>query len=180
MILKINKSRFNTTIGCIYCLWKENSSTEIGNNKPEIIFLGNSEINFNKYIEELKKKYLKNQIIFINKKLSDIENKVKAYLLGREKLMDLKPYFLTGTEFEKKVWRATQSIPCGKVASYKNLAFLAGKPHAWRAVGSALRKNPVMLIIPCHRIIKSDGTVGNFSGGREIKKYLLQLEKFFI
>ncbi|GAG73838.1 unnamed protein product, partial [marine sediment metagenome] len=69
------------------------------------------------------------------------------------------------------------SIPYGKTVSYRKLASLAGYRKAWRAAGSALKKNPVILIVPCHRVIRSDGNPGEFGGGKKVKKFLLSLEK---
>ena len=67
-------------------------------------------------------------------------------------------------------------IPYGCVKSYKDVAISVGRPKAWRAVGNAVRKNPVFLIVPCHRVIKSDGSLGGFSYGVRIKRWLLRLE----
>jgi O-6-methylguanine DNA methyltransferase len=68
-------------------------------------------------------------------------------------------------------------IPYGKVASYKELAESAGYPNAWRAAGTAISKNPVMIVVPCHRIIKSDGSIGLYGGGEKVKEFLLDLEQ---
>ena len=80
------------------------------------------------------------------------------------------------TDFKKKVYMEVIKIPKGSVRSYKWLAARIGKPHSCRAVGNALNKNPYPLIIPCHRIIKSDGTIGGFSKGVREKKRLLSKE----
>lgn len=81
------------------------------------------------------------------------------------------------TDFQVKVLLATYSIPKGKVLTYKELAKLAGRPKAYRAVGTALRKNPLAPTIPCHRVVRSDGTLGNYSnGGTAMKRKLLKRE----
>ncbi len=80
------------------------------------------------------------------------------------------------TYFEKKVLLATYKIPYGEVRTYKHIAKLVGNPNASRAVGNALRKNPFPIIIPCHRVIKSDGSLGGFFSGLDIKKRLLDIE----
>jgi len=80
------------------------------------------------------------------------------------------------TSFQKKVYRATLSIPRGEVRSYKWIASRIRKPRAYRAVGYALKKNPYAIIIPCHRVIKSDGSIGGYSGGVGKKKELLRKE----
>jgi len=84
--------------------------------------------------------------------------------------------FLSGTEFEKKVWDALLEIPYGSTSTYKLIAAKIGKPKACRAVGNAVGKNPIPVIIPCHRVIREDRSLGGFSSGIEIKKKLLRLE----
>lgn len=83
----------------------------------------------------------------------------------------------TLTPFEWKVLAATQKIPLGQTRSYQWVARTIGQPQAVRAVGQALHKNPFPLIVPCHRVIKSDGSLGGYAGGREMKKELLSLER---
>lgn len=86
--------------------------------------------------------------------------------------------FLGGTEFERKVWRALRQIPYGETRTYKWLAGVIGKPAASRAVGNALGKNPIPIIFPCHRVIESDGSIGGYSSGIEIKRRLLEIEYY--
>ena len=87
------------------------------------------------------------------------------------------PLDLSGfKKFELAVWRATKTIPYGQTRSYEWIAKCIGKPKAARAVGNALGRNPVPVIIPCHRAIRKDGTLGGFGGGAGWKKYLLKLE----
>jgi len=81
------------------------------------------------------------------------------------------------TPFAKKVYKAVLSIPMGEVRSYKWVAKKTGKPRATRAIGQVLKRNPWPLIIPCHRVICNDGTLGGYSSGRKKKKILLDLEK---
>jgi len=82
------------------------------------------------------------------------------------------------TDFTKKVYKATLSIPLGQVRTYKWIAKKAGRPGAYRAVGQVLKNNPYPLIIPCHRVIKSSGELGGYSvGGTNCKKKLLELER---
>jgi len=86
------------------------------------------------------------------------------------------PVDLKGTVFEMKVWRAIRGIPRGRTLSYGELALRAGSPAASRAAGSACGKNPVPLVIPCHRVVGSNGSLGGYTGGLEIKKMLLKIE----
>ncbi len=87
------------------------------------------------------------------------------------------PLFANGTKFQKKVWKICSSIEYGKTISYKEIATELGSKSYCRAVGGALGKNPLPIVIPCHRVVASDGSLGGYSGGIEIKKYLLNLEK---
>ena len=80
------------------------------------------------------------------------------------------------TPFEQKVYRAVLKIPAGKTRSYQRVAQKIGKPKAARAVGNALNKNPYPVIIPCHRIIRKNGSLGGYSRGLNLKKKLLQEE----
>ena len=80
------------------------------------------------------------------------------------------------TKFEEKVYKETAKIPKGRVRSYKYIAARIGKPKAYRAVANALGKNPFAPGVPCHRVIKSDGTIGGFSSGIAMKKKLLRAE----
>lgn len=89
---------------------------------------------------------------------------------------------LDGTNFQKDVWKAILKIPKGKTISYKELAILSGHPKAIRAVANATGKNPLPIIIPCHRVIRKDGTIGGYSGigGIQTKIKLLKQEKIDI
>lgn len=82
-----------------------------------------------------------------------------------------------GTNFQQAVWEATRMIPCGETRSYNQIAGQIGRPKAPRAVGQALHRNPLPVIIPCHRVIASDGALRGFGGGLEMKSYLLRLEE---
>ncbi len=85
-----------------------------------------------------------------------------------------------GTEFQIKAWKILLNIPFGKTISYKNQAYLLKNPKATRAIGGANGKNPIPIIIPCHRVISSDGKLGGYGGGKSIKKKLLKLEGYKI
>ncbi|EHC6152196.1 methylated-DNA--[protein]-cysteine S-methyltransferase [Listeria monocytogenes serotype 4b] len=88
------------------------------------------------------------------------------------------PVLLKGTDFQQKVWQALSEIPYGVVVSYKDIAISAGSPKAVQAVGQANRANPIPIIIPCHRCVKSNGELGGYNGADVDKKqYLLALEK---
>lgn len=101
---------------------------------------------------------------------------LEAYFAGRLKSFDL-PLRPEGTEFQRSVWHALQGIPYGETWSYGQLARHIGKPRATRAVGAANGRNPIPVIIPCHRVIGADGSLTGFGGGLPIKKQLLELER---
>lgn len=86
--------------------------------------------------------------------------------------------FLSGTDFEKQVWSVLSEIPCGETRTYKWVAEKVGNPSATRAVGRALSKNPVPIVVPCHRVIESDGSVGGYSSGIDRKRRLLEMEYY--
>ena len=81
-----------------------------------------------------------------------------------------------GTGFELKVWNTVRRIPYGETRTYKDIAAEIGRPRAFRAVGNALSRNPVPILIPCHRVVRSDGKLGGYTAGIKVKKYLLELE----
>ena len=98
------------------------------------------------------------------------------YLRGELKRFDC-PLDLRGTPFQKKVWSRLAKIPYGQTRSYKEIAEAIGHPKAFRAVGNANGSNPIPLILPCHRVIESNGGLGGFGHGIRVKKELLDLEK---
>jgi O-6-methylguanine DNA methyltransferase len=82
-----------------------------------------------------------------------------------------------GTAFQRRVWDATRAVPWGEVVSYSEVAKRAGYPRAVRAVGNALGKNPVPIVVPCHRVVHFAGSIGGFTSGLDWKRYLLSLER---
>lgn len=110
-----------------------------------------------------------------HKFLQESVEQVEDYFLGRLKKFNLK-LNLQGTEFQKKVWRELLKIPYGQTVSYQQIAARIRNPKAVRAVGSANGKNPICVIVPCHRVISADGKIGGYSGGLDKKKKLLSLE----
>ena len=100
------------------------------------------------------------------------------YFQGKRKNFDL-PIGYVGTPFQEKVWRELQNIPYGETRSYEDIAVKTGSPKAVRAVGQANNRNPLLLIIPCHRVIHKSGDISGFACGIETKKYLLDLERLY-
>jgi methylated-DNA-[protein]-cysteine S-methyltransferase len=97
------------------------------------------------------------------------------YFAGRRRTFDL-PLAPRGTEFQRLVWRTLASIPYGETLSYAQLASRVGRPSAMRAVGAANGRNPLPIVLPCHRVIGADGSLTGFGGGLPTKRFLLQLE----
>lgn len=107
--------------------------------------------------------------------LTEAVNQLKEYFEGERQQFTLK-LSSNGTEFQKRVWQELQKIPFGKTVSYQQIASQLGDPKVIRAAASANGKNPIPIIIPCHRVIGSDGSLTGYSGGLERKKWLLELE----
>jgi methylated-DNA-[protein]-cysteine S-methyltransferase len=100
---------------------------------------------------------------------------LEAYFSGKLESFDLE-LAPEGTDFQKSVWKALCEIPYGETRTYKEIAVSIGKPKAYRAVGLANNRNPVAIIIPCHRVIGSDGKLTGYASGLDIKEFLLRLE----
>ncbi|MCL1805672.1 MAG: methylated-DNA--[protein]-cysteine S-methyltransferase [Clostridiales bacterium] len=101
------------------------------------------------------------------------------YFSGKRLRFDL-PLSLTGTDFQTSVWKALLEIPYGKTCSYKDVAEKIGSPKAFRAVGMANHRNPVSIIVPCHRVIGQDGSLVGYGGGLPVKDFLLRLERRYV
>lgn len=108
--------------------------------------------------------------------LKEAEKQLKEYLEGKRKKFDV-PLNPKGTNFMKEVWTALQDITYGEVRTYQQIAEQIGKPKAVRAVGMANHRNPIPIIIPCHRVIGSNGKLVGYALGMEMKKFLLEWEK---
>lgn len=107
--------------------------------------------------------------------LSEAARQVNEYLSGRRTSFDL-PLSIGGTEFQMDVMEAVEEIPYGEVRTYAEISEDLGHPGAYRAVGTACARNPLPLIIPCHRVVPSSGGIGNYAGGSSLKRRLLELE----
>lgn len=101
---------------------------------------------------------------------------INEYISGKRKDFDLPLDMSLGTDFQQRVWRGLQAIPHGETISYGTLAKRVNSPKGFRAVAQANSKNPFSLIVPCHRVIASDGKIGGYTGGLDKKRFLLTLE----
>ena len=106
--------------------------------------------------------------------ITEIKFQLDEYFEGKRKYFDIK-INPEGTEFQKKVWKQMLKIPYGKSASYSDIAISIGHKNAQRAVGNACNKNPILIIVPCHRVT-GENNIGGFVLGTEAKKFLLNLE----
>jgi len=106
---------------------------------------------------------------------AEVIRQLQAYFRGELRVFDV-PLAMEGTEFQLRVWNALRAIPYGETISYAQLAERIGNPKAVRAVGLANGSNPIPIIVPCHRVIGSDGSLTGFGGGLSTKKILLNLE----
>jgi len=107
-----------------------------------------------------------------------IKKELKEYFENGREEFTQKLEFTTGTEFDRKVWLALKEVPYGETRTYKWIAEKINHPNAFRAVGQALSRNPFPIILPCHRIIESDGSIGGYSPGVDFKRRLLEIEYY--
>jgi methylated-DNA-[protein]-cysteine S-methyltransferase len=102
-------------------------------------------------------------------------SELEEYFAGKRRKFTF-PLELRGTDFQLACWRALLAIPCGETRTYADIARAVVKPNAFRAVGMANNRNPIAIVVPCHRVIASDGTLCGYGGGLDVKRKLLELE----
>ncbi len=108
--------------------------------------------------------------------LIETERQLQEYFLGKRRQFDLE-LNLKGTEFQRCVWQTLLKIPYGDTISYKSLAIMVDNKNAYRAVAMANHRNPVPIIVPCHRVISADGSLGGYAFGTALKQHLLDIER---
>ena len=128
------------------------------------------------FIIEISFGKLRDKSLTENATTIECKRQIEEYLNGTRKSFDIKHYY-QGSEFQEKVWQALSTIPYGETFTYKQIAEMIGSPKAVRAVGNACNSNPLAILIPCHRVISSNGSLSSYAGGQEIKKMLLELEQ---
>jgi len=140
-----------------------------------ICYISSNHGNFQE-VEQWVKKHIPNaQIILDNEFLQIYFEQLKEYFNQKRTVFDV-PLDLRGTTFQRDVWNVLKEIPFGEMNTYSEIAEYIGKPTATRAVASAIGQNPVMIIVPCHRVIRKDGSLSGFRGGTDMKRLLQQLE----
>jgi methylated-DNA-[protein]-cysteine S-methyltransferase len=127
------------------------------------------------FLKELRGRFL-GEILRDDQKNAKALSQLQKYLKGELKQFNC-PLDLRGTPFQRKVWSRLSKIPYGKTRSYKEIARDIGHPRAFRAVGNANGANPIPLILPCHRVIESNGGLGGFGHGISVKRQLLEFEQ---
>ncbi len=154
-------------------MYKKVMNSPVG--KIEIIEENEKIVELNIYNEEKNEK--KNNIIEKDTKLLlEVEKQLKEYFEGKRTKFEI-PLNPKGTEFMKKVWKELLKIPYGETRTYKEIAKKTGNSKASRAVGMANNKNPIPIIIPCHRVIGSNNKLVGYALGLDMKQYLLDLER---
>jgi O-6-methylguanine DNA methyltransferase len=123
--------------------------------------------------EDLRKKAA--QWVESAEQTAQVRRELEEYFAGTRKEFTF-PLDLRGTEFQKKCWQALLDIPYGETRSYADQARVVGSPNGFRAVGMANHDNPIAIVVPCHRVITSDGKLGGYGGGLDVKEKLLKLE----
>ena len=155
-------SSFNSPLGNILCLSDGISLTGIyfQNHKPCLVF---------------DKSWIRNQKL----KIFDVtKTQFLSFLTAKSKEFEI-PLTYVGTKFQRSVWAALSEIPYGQTVSYSEIAEEIGNAHGVRAVASAISRNPISVVIPCHRVISKNGSISGYVGGIERKLRLLKLEKGF-
>ena len=135
-------------------------------------------ISFNMNENEFLKQFAKGhdeEVIFAPKMLHKESGQIKRFLEGKRKTFTLRTD-INGSSFQLKVWKAISKVPYGKTVSYSKLAQSVKEIKALRAVANACGRNPLPIVIPCHRIVAKDGSLGGYTGGLEIKRNLLRIE----
>ncbi len=167
---KVYYSRFDSPFGHVFV-----ASTSKG-----VCLISFSPVNFSKitdtkFLSLLGKTY-KSEIIRDDNALRGVKKNLLDYFNGYPVSFKVPLDLSIGTQFQRKVWRKVREIPYGELRSYKWVAQSIGSAHASRAVGNAVGRNPVAPIVPCHRVVCSDGSLGGYTSGTAIKKRLLNLE----
>lgn len=153
----------DSPIGTIWAAVAEAGLLQINFSRPREAFLGSI------------KRRVDAEFVEDSDRFEALKGMLNAYFEGEPVAFDL-AFDLRGTEFQTAVWRAVHGIPHGRLSSYGRLAKSVGRPKAARAVGNAVGANPLGIVIPCHRVIRSDGSIGGFGGRPDLKRYLLSLE----
>jgi methylated-DNA-[protein]-cysteine S-methyltransferase len=140
-----------------------------------LCYVGSQNKPFEELLNWVKNRFPNSVLVQDDEKLQPYTVELAEYFRGQRKTF-VQPLDLYGTPFQMSVWNALREIPYGQTKSYSEIAEHIQKPASVRAVGAAIGANPVLIVVPCHRVIGKNGTLTGYRGGLEMKKQLLQLE----
>ncbi len=161
--MKIYLSKLDSPFGRIFLASSDNGLVQIGLAARE------------KFLSEVQKKYPESDLVEDDSKNHAVVDQLSEYFRGKRMTFSV-PIRFDGTDFQNKVWHALTEIPYGQTVTYKEVAEKIGNPKAVRAVGNANNRNPIAIVVPCHRVIGADGKLVGYGGGLEMKEKLLKLE----
>ncbi|WPK13434.1 methylated-DNA--[protein]-cysteine S-methyltransferase [Lysinibacillus louembei] len=153
----------------------ENIQFVIAATEQGLCYTGSLNENEEELLVWAKKRYKDSEVKEDERKLKPYTEQFIEYFQGQRQQFDFAIDY-KGTPFQESVWKELQKIPYGEVCTYSDIASRIGNPKAVRAVGGAIGANPVIIVIPCHRVIGKDGSLTGFSSGMELKKALLVVE----
>ncbi|MFY9588194.1 MAG: methylated-DNA--[protein]-cysteine S-methyltransferase [Actinomycetota bacterium] len=142
---------------------------------PRGLVMLSFDADYDEVLEELSRR-VSPRVLEAPGKLDELRRELDEYFEGDRHDFDIPLDWQLSSGFMQKVLRATAKIPYGGVATYREVATRAGNPRAMRAAGNALGANPIPIVVPCHRVVRTGGSVGNYGGGPDMKRALLQLE----
>ncbi len=159
----------------VYCAWTDAPFGRVFLARTE---KGVCRVSFRQREEELLSDLERRSLLpeMAPKKLDRERRELAEYFAGKRREFGMPIDLRWGTDFQKKVLRAASRIPFGECARYADVARRIGRPNSQRAVGNALGRNPVAIVIPCHRVIASNGGIGGYTGGLDIKRALMKIE----
>lgn len=140
-----------------------------------LCYIGSPRNSFEDFKAYFAKRYPAAALVESAETLAPFIQELTDYFNGTKQTFSL-PIDVQGTPFQEEIWQALQTIPYGKTVSYSEIAALINRPSAARAVGSAIGANPLLILVPCHRVIGKNGTLSGYRGGMELKRFLLDLE----
>ena len=148
----------------------------IAKNDQGLCYVSVPDESFDEFILYMEKKYPKTDVVENETALLPYKEELTNYFAGKISQF-MMPVSWSGTEFQKLVWQALQKIPFGETCTYSDIAEKINRPKSVRAVGTAIGANPILIVVPCHRVIGKNGKLTGFRGGLEMKKKLLEIEE---
>ena len=156
----------NTPMGYVYIAVSDKGLCRVNSDSSSI----------EQFAQEVEEIYPDKNVIFDNKQIKGIREKIVEYFSFERKKFNIKLDLSHLTDFQQKVLETCSKLGFGETVSYGELALRSGNPKAGRAVGNVMSKNPIALVIPCHRVIAASGKIGGYTGGLHKKRLLLKLE----